>query len=128
MNNDNATPLTALEDGEEGIILSLAGGRELAGRRYEARMDMGFAEAGARVRVSDGKGVGLRVRVGVEVPGLAAVAIGLAWNAHQSFSSLSQSAGGRLAEKRCERAVCRSVSTSLRSPQARIRSTTGSQC
>ncbi len=32
MNNDNALPLTALADGEEGIILSLAGGRDLAGR------------------------------------------------------------------------------------------------
>ena len=32
MNNDNALPLTALADGEEGIILSLDGGRDLAGR------------------------------------------------------------------------------------------------
>ncbi len=32
MDNDNALPLTALADGEEGIILSLAGGRDLAGR------------------------------------------------------------------------------------------------
>ena len=32
MNNDNALPLTALADGEEGIILSIAGGRDLAGR------------------------------------------------------------------------------------------------
>ncbi|MDH5263734.1 MAG: uroporphyrinogen-III C-methyltransferase [Betaproteobacteria bacterium] len=54
----------------------------------------------------------------------AAVAIGLAWNAHQSFSSLSQTAGGRLADLGTEvaqsRAALAQAQVALKESQARI--------
>lgn len=54
----------------------------------------------------------------------AAVAIGLAWNAQQSYSSLSQSAGGRLADLGTELAQSRTslaqAQAALKDAQARI--------
>ena len=52
---------------------------------------------------------------------LAAVAMGLAWNAHQSLSSLTQSAGGRLADLGAELAQSK---TSLAQAQAGLRDAT----
>lgn len=55
---------------------------------------------------------------------VAAVAIGLAWNAHQSFSSLAQSAGGRLADLGTELAQSKTAlaqaQSGLREALARI--------
>jgi uncharacterized protein HemX len=53
---------------------------------------------------------------------VAAVAIGLAWNAHQSLSSLSQSAGGKLADLGAELAQSK---TSLERAQAGLRDALG---
>ena len=54
----------------------------------------------------------------------AAVAIGIAWNAQQSFSSLSQSSGGKLAELGAQveqsRAALAQAQAALRDSQARI--------